>query len=356
MIRKSCAFLCLFIAAVTVSAQAVDVKVCDILAHPSSFDGKIVRLTGTVIAGFDEFVVKEAACGHAVNSIWITYPEGAKAKARPAAMLTLQLAKNSPGNQAAPTRTPVILDANKDFKQFDSLLSAQARFMGRCLGCVRFTVTATLTGRIDAVDQPALEKTGKMFTAVRGFGNLNRYPARIVLQSVSNVTATEIDYSKPAPLGDGNVELGLSPDLPVRAANAFGAEGEQNGVGVDSAVSNTLRKDDGGKGTVDSPDGLLLTAYFDADRLKGAAMDEAMAHVGTHIADLREKPDGRSLIKLEAHAWSASLLASVNQKEKILTLPGGYVVWNQSWSEAERQKALPGALSGFLTDWAGLGR
>src|SRR6516164_9182007 len=102
MYRKFFVFVCLLIASLTISAQAVDAKVCDILAHPSSFDGKMVRLTGTVIAGFDEFVVKDAACGLTINSIWITYPEGAKAKAGPAAMLTLQLAKNSPGEQAAP--------------------------------------------------------------------------------------------------------------------------------------------------------------------------------------------------------------------------------------------------------------
>ncbi|UWZ81987.1 hypothetical protein [Occallatibacter riparius] len=356
MVRKSFAFLCLLIAAVTASAQVLETKICDVLAHPSAFDGKVVRLTGTVIAGFDEFAVKNNSCNQAINSIWITYPAGTKAKAGPAAMLTLQLAKNSPGDQAAPKRTPVTLDANKDFKQFDSLLSAQAKFMGRCLGCVRSTVTATLTGRIDAVDQPALERTGKMFTAVRGFGNLNRYPARIVLQSVSNVIPGDIDYSKPATLGDGQVELGLTADLPARAATAFGAEGEQNGVGVDFDVTNTLRKDDGGKGSVDSPDGLLLAVYLDGDRLKELALSEAMAHMGTHIADLREKPNGRSLSKLEAHAWSATILAAVNQGEKLLTLPGGYVLWNQSWSEAERQKALPGALSGFLTDWAGFGR
>jgi hypothetical protein len=89
-------------------------------------------------------------------------------------------------------------------------------------------------------------------------------------------------------------------------------------------------------------------------------MGEAMAHIGTHIADLRQNssqdPGGRSLLKLEAHAWAATVLAAVNQKDKTLTLPGGYLLWNQGWSEAERQKALPGALSGFLADWAALGR
>jgi len=33
-------------------------------------------------------------------------------------------------------------------------------------------------------------------TGVGGFGNLNRYNARLVLQSVSDVVTQEIDYSK----------------------------------------------------------------------------------------------------------------------------------------------------------------
>jgi hypothetical protein len=44
-----------------------------------SFDGKIVRIKGTVITALDEFVVKDGSCNLAVNSIWLAYPEGTKA-------------------------------------------------------------------------------------------------------------------------------------------------------------------------------------------------------------------------------------------------------------------------------------
>jgi hypothetical protein len=354
--HKFFAFLCLVLAAVSLSAEAIDARICDILAHPSSFDGKTVRITGTVIAGFDEFVIKDNTCKQPVNAIWLSYPEGARAKAGPVAMLSLQLAKNSPATVPGMTYPPVSLDANKDFKRFESLLSAQPKTEGRCLGCIRSTVTATLTGRLDGIDNPHLEKDGKMFIAVRGFGNLNRYAARLVLQSVSNVTANEIDYSQPAPLGAGDIELGLSPEQVARAAAAYGAEGEENGVGITFNVGNTVRKSEAAKGSADSPDGLLLIVSFDGDRLKGPALAEAMAHVGTHIADLRENPNSRTLLQLEARAWSATILTAVDQKEKVLMLPGGYVLWNSAWSEADRQKFLPGAVSGYVTDWAALGR
>lgn len=354
--RKLYAFLCLLAASSALAAQAVDAKICDILTHPSAFDNKMVRISGAVIAGFDEFVVKDPTCKLPVNSIWLAYPEGAKAKSGPAAAIYLQLALNSPGAVTAAARAPVALEANKDFKQFDSLLSARPKTAGSCLGCFRSTVTATLTGRLDGVDKAGLEMKGNMFTAVRGFGNLARYPARLVVQSVSDVSATEIDYSRPAVLGDGDVELRLSPEQAKRAADAYGGPGELNGVEVNFGPAGILAKDDGAKGTASSPDGLLFNVIFTPDRFEGPSMSEAMAHTGTHIADLREKPNARNLYQLEARAWSVTLVSAVSNKEKRLTAPGGYLLWSESWSEADRQKFIPGAISGLLSNWSALGR
>ena len=66
-----------------------------------------------------------------------------------------------------------------------------------CLGCTRYEVTATLVGRLDAVADATLKRdaAGKI-VGFGGFGNMNAYPARLVLQSVSDVTPKEIDYSK----------------------------------------------------------------------------------------------------------------------------------------------------------------
>jgi len=347
-------FVFLSILAGTANAQIVDAKVCDILAHPKAYDGKIVRITGTVAAGFDEFVIRDTSCHQSLNDIWLEYPTGTNANGGPVATITLQLAKNSPGQPDSVSREPVTLDSGGDFKKLDSILSAPAKTQGRCLGCVRSTATATLTGRLDAVDAISLVKSGSMFTEVKGFGNLARYPARLVIQSVANVTENDIDYSKPADPGDEKIGLGLTADDVQRAAAAYGAPGEDNGVGVDFGKGNSLRPDDGAKGSDSSPDGLLLIVTMDGDRLKGSAMGEAMAHTGTHIADLRESPMGRSLFQLEGRAWGVTVMSAISSKEKSLTLPGGYVVWNSKWSDADQQKQLPGSLSGFLTQWAGL--
>src|SRR4029077_3497615 len=73
------------------AAQVADVSICEILASPQSFDGKIVRVKGTVTAGFDEFALKDAGCNQPINAIWLVYPDGTKGKAGPAAFVQLQL-------------------------------------------------------------------------------------------------------------------------------------------------------------------------------------------------------------------------------------------------------------------------
>jgi len=78
-------------------AGPVDVNVCDVVKNPASFDGKMVRIKGTVVAGFDEFAIKDAAdpnCGYQVNGIWLSYPQGSKAKSGPVAIVTAQPAHN----------------------------------------------------------------------------------------------------------------------------------------------------------------------------------------------------------------------------------------------------------------------
>src|ERR1700689_1399050 len=102
---------------ISISAQTVDTTVCDILANPQSFDGKIVRIKGTVVAGFDDFAVKTSGCNQIAGAIWLAYPEGTKAKAGPVAVVQLQLGRNNAASVANPNRPSVKLEKNKDFKQ-----------------------------------------------------------------------------------------------------------------------------------------------------------------------------------------------------------------------------------------------
>jgi hypothetical protein len=65
---------------------------------------------------------------------------------------------------------------------------------------------------------------------------------------------------------------------------------------------------------------------------------------------------GRNLFQLEGRAWGVTVMNAISNKEKTLTLPGGYVAWNSKWTDVDQKKQLPGSLSGYLTQWAGLSR
>ncbi len=68
------------------AAAPVDTTVCDVVKKPQTLNGQIVRIKGTVVAGFDEFVIKDSVdsnCGYPVNAIWLAYPPGTKGKAVP---------------------------------------------------------------------------------------------------------------------------------------------------------------------------------------------------------------------------------------------------------------------------------
>ncbi len=357
---------CLMIIPSSLSAQIVDATVCDILANPQSFDGKIVRVKGVVIAGFEEFAIKGSGCNQVINAIWLVYPEGTKGKAGPAAFLRLQLGKNHTAAVTNVSRRPVTLDRNKDFKNFDNLLSTPAKTGGMCLGCVKFTVTATLVGRLDgAKDTGLIRDSGGRVIGLSGFGNLNRYSARLVLQSVSEISSQEIDYAKggvAAPDDAASANRSFTPGSPTsdqvkRGADAFGAPGEDNGVSVGFGGANEIPKDDTAKSNASSPDGLLFNVVFDGERLKGPAMEVALSHVGTHIADIRSTAIGTqnlSLYGAEFRAWQTSVLDSVAVKAKTLTLPGGYTIYSQSWSNADLGKIANSGISGFLSNWANI--
>jgi len=236
--------------------------------------------------------------------------EGTKAKAGPVGFLQLQLAKNNPAAIANASRPPVRIEKNKDFKQFDSLLTTAYKSGGMCLGCVRFTVTATLVGRLDGAKSVGVSRdsTGK-FVAVNGFGNLNLYAARLVLQSVSDVSSQEIDYSGDATAASDSQKDSAGGDpfdeahqianafgpgsraaeQVEKAAAAYGKEGENNGVEVGFGASNEIPKSDGPGSDKNSPDGLVLSCTFDMERLKGESLTRAITHIGSHIVDIRTR-------------------------------------------------------------------
>lgn len=303
-------FLFVVCGRLSASTEVVDATVCDVLANPQSFDGKIIRIKGaSVSAGFDEFVVDGSGCNPA-GAIWLAYPERTKAKAGPAAFVRLQLARNSTIVADGPRRSPVTLQRNGDFERFDALLATPYKSSAICLGCPRYSVVATLTGRLDGVSVAGLvrDKSGNVI-GLGGFGNLNLYRSRLVLQSVSDVTPHEVNYSESSAATKGDSRRAGSTaaaDQVKRAVDAFGGPGEDNGVMVGFGVVNEVPPDEGMKGKTDSPDGILFITTFDMNRLGKESLPKAMAHVGTHVADIRQGSLAEGLGEAESRAWRAT--------------------------------------------------
>jgi hypothetical protein len=363
-------------------AQAVVTTVCAILKDPASFNGKMVTVTGTATAGFDTFLLKDGDCGVSVNALWLDYPPGSKAKAGPQAVLTLEPAHNFAGTYAAATRTPVTLTKDKDFKQFDSMLAqAHAKDPGLCLGCTRYAVTATVTGRLDGVADAKVKRdaSGKI-VELGGFGNMNAYPARLVIASVSGVQGKEVDYSKADAevkgdpiqypnMVDTNNPLGaaqrfaslMTADEGAKAlqkdVEVYGKKGEDNGVVIGFGASNEAA--DAAQGSKDSPDGVNYVCVFNnlEHQLVGIQV-LSLYHIGQHINDLRATTAGEvaTVYTLENNAWVITVAGAARIGDRYLTLPGGELFLSPSWPAEQREEKMENALSDFLSKDMALGQ
>jgi hypothetical protein len=394
--------LCAF--SIGLHAQVLDSTVCDVLKDPASFNGKMVRIKGVVTAGFDQFAIRDKNCQSQVNVIWLSYPEGTKGKAGPVATVQIQAAKEFTGAFTPAATTQVQLDKNKDFKDFDAALAAVHKQSRTCLGCSRYEVAATLVGRIDGVAKAGVQrdKDGKI-VSIQGFGTLNAYPARMVLQSVSNVVPRELDFAKAdaavksQPPDDPNTlqnqtmdavssvaganvhaQVSNAPNAKVdavmaideirTAAEAFGAtspitiaiertttvfakHGSGNSVVVIYGTANEVSPRVESQSLKESPDGLIFNCTYNNSRLQGEALFAATVHMGEHIADVRNPvPDTPlpTLFDLEYQAWATTTLSIIAAKERTLTISGGNLLWNEFWSQTERNKNLDTAISDYL--------
>lgn len=358
-------------------AQVVDTTVCAVIKNPKSFDGKMVRIKATAAAGFDEFILKDGDCGAQVNGIWLDYPPGTKGKAGPVALLELKPAHNFSGQYTAPARAAVTLDTDKNFKQFDSWLAQpHGEELGICLGCTRYEVTATFVGRLDGVADATLKRDASgRIVGFGGFGNMNAYPARLVLQSVSGAERKEEDYSAadaatrndqqlPAVAGGDKHDpiaaaqklagaMGADPAgvAAQKDAAAYGKPGDLNGVDIGFGAANEASPADEAAGTDDSPDGTLFNCTFNMDRLRGSALPVALVHLGQHISDLRgmKADEIAPAFGLEYNAWVVTASVAVSAGERYVTLPGGTVFFAMNWPAADRESKMNDALTNFLT-------
>jgi hypothetical protein len=162
-------------------AQATPVKpqevnVCDIVKEPERFNGKMIPVRGRISIAFEDFELSAAHCAQqGRGGIWLEYGRGPKSQ---------------PTTWCCGDMTPrdkMALVQNQDFRSFHRFLAEQRRVKGCYEGqCYVYDVTATITGRLDAV-KSEVGRNGR--GVCDGFGHFGVFCARLVIQKVSDVVA-----------------------------------------------------------------------------------------------------------------------------------------------------------------------
>jgi len=149
--------------------------VCEIMKDPQRFQGKLVSVRNRVQIAFEDFELSAVPCvDRQIDGIWLEYGKGPKRQP------TIWCC----GDMVP--RDPMALVQNSDFRRFHHFLTANKG--------AKFLVTATLTGRLDAV-VPAPCPNAKSCCLGNGYGHLGMFCARLVIQSVSEVTGRPVDGS-----------------------------------------------------------------------------------------------------------------------------------------------------------------
>jgi hypothetical protein len=155
-----------------------NVSVCDIARQPERFNGKLVTVRSRIDIAFEEFQLSGRACeSPKIDGVWLEYGKGRK---------------RQPTTWCCGDMVPrdgLSVLQNADFRTFHRYLTTQSRRSGCYEGqCYLYSVTATITGRVDAAPLETCPN-GKGLCCIGGFGHLGVSCARLVIQRVSGVVA-----------------------------------------------------------------------------------------------------------------------------------------------------------------------
>ncbi len=160
------------------AAEAKAVSACAIAKDPEHLNGNMVTVHDRVSIAFENFELPASKCSeHKIDGIWLEYGRGPRRQPTTCCC----------GNMIPRDRLRLV--ENSAFREFHRALTAQRK--GCHVGnCYTNTVTATITGRLDAAKLQTCPD-GKVACCNDAFGHFGLYCARLVIQKVSSVTVTE---------------------------------------------------------------------------------------------------------------------------------------------------------------------
>jgi hypothetical protein len=153
---------------------ADNVDVCEVLQHPLSFNGKMISIRTRIRIAFEVFAVEIPSCPHKVaDEIWLEYGKGPKTQPT-----TWCCGDLTPRDQLG-------LIQDSAFRKFDSYLRAVRE------GKPLYAVSATVSGRFDTVPTTTCPDGVTQCPRDGGFGHFGLFASRLIIHSVSQVSAVK---------------------------------------------------------------------------------------------------------------------------------------------------------------------
>jgi len=148
-----------------------------------------------VIAGFDEFAIKTRPMRLQWTRSGSRILRGRRRRASSGGG-EVQPAHNYSGPYTAPTRTAVTLDKATRLQDVRQSAVAGAQQSAGCAWLRAYQVSATLVGGWTAWPTRRFNGQERQGDGIRWVWEHERLPARLVLESVSDITPKEVDYTK----------------------------------------------------------------------------------------------------------------------------------------------------------------
>ncbi len=191
---------------------------CDVASRPDRFADQVVTVRAQVMVGFEVSLLVASGCA---SRLWLEMPGagpramvggggGCRGRVVPdvsaeqfialAGSGAFKVPENLPWKEI-PAPAPLQHVPSKQWQRFVEKVNKQVpkRHGVVCIDCPRYTVTATLRGRLEYQPNGCVKAAadGKFDYYSGGFGHLNAYPARLVVSDVVDFVAEETTAAKP---------------------------------------------------------------------------------------------------------------------------------------------------------------
>ena len=186
--------------------RPIETTLCELVKSADGLNGKMVRVRALIVMGMESVILYDKACD-ADARVELDWPREPIPRAAGDGLFEYAFI-SSPREAERPERLrwrrplpPVKLVEDETYARFAAALQVERPASPGviCVACPLNSVTATMTGRFEHATRMAVRDRFRKIEVVEpvGFGHLNMWTSRFILQSVPEFTAKPISASSP---------------------------------------------------------------------------------------------------------------------------------------------------------------